>query len=211
MTLDSLAPAGSQVIVLSDRWHVFIQAARQAHPSLDVLWFLGALSGDFWFLSALLGRVVLVVHDALDESLGALLAVAYNIALAVAFSAALASSIIIERAGSDYFYHYQAAGFAFAYVVLGAVYAERSGEISEYAILGYAAGLVAYLAFCIHSSLVHLPWAGRLYVVMRWAVHGWPGKVSAAFSLVQGAIFAWHAVQRRMRGPTWRFRKAVFF
>lgn len=211
MLPDWLVPWISRVVALSERYYALYDAAKRTHPTFDVAVYLSAFSGDFWFLSRFLGYLVLQIHDAMDESLGALLAVAYNIVLGVAFSAVLVLGIFREKGGSPYFYHYEAAGFAFAYVVLGATYAERSGEISEYAILGYAAGLIAYLAFCVHGSLVGGAWAMSLYSTVSWVVHGWVGKVTAALSVIQAGVFAWHAISRRARGSSWVFPRRVFF
>ncbi len=199
MTLDSAVPAVTRLIEWRDAYKVWVLVLRRRYPVVEIAFFLSALSGAFWFLSQIFSFAVLKVHDCLDDSLAALLAVGYNFTLGVAFSAVLALGIIREKGGTDYFLAYQAAGFAFTYLVLGAAYAERTGEINEYAILGYAGGLVAYLAFCVHTQLLGSPWVGRAYEAVRFVIHGWPGKVASLFSIGQGALFAWHAVQRLAR------------
>ena len=157
----------------------------------DVLTFLFGMSGAFWLLSKAAGRLALGIHHVLDRSLAELFAVIYNLALAILFASVLVYAIIAERGGKDDFLAYEAAGFALVYLVLGAVYAEKSGKISEYALPGYWGGLAAYLLFCVRTQYLHNPVTPRAYEGVAWIMHGWLGKAAAA---VTAARVAWRGL-----------------
>jgi len=164
----------------------------------ELLTFLLGMSGAFWLLSKAASRVAAGIHHALDRSLADLFAVVYNLALSVLFASVLVFAIYAERGGKDDFLAYQAAAFVLIYVVLGSVYAEKSGKVSEYALPGYWGGLAAFLFFCLRSQYLRNPVTPRAYEWVSWAMRGWVGKAAAAFTALQLLYRGLRALGRKL-------------
>lgn len=180
------------------QWWDKVLEIPHVRPVLLGFLFLSATSGAFWFLSRLLGMVALRIHSSLDYSLAVLFAVFYNIALAVAFSGVMALAIFKRTAGTDDMLAYQAAGFVFIYLVLSAAYSDATGVVDEYALAGYVAGLISYLAFCIHSNLLSVPAVAKVYEGVDWAMSPGPQRVIGSLGAAQGIVFALRGVRKRL-------------
>lgn len=173
-------------------WYRQAMASPAVKAAADLLVFLFGVSGAFWLLSKASSRVALGIQHALDRALADLFTVVYNIVLALLFSSVLVYAIYAERGGKDDFLGYQCAGFALVYIVLGSVYAEKSGKISEYALPGYWAGLIGYLVFCVKSQYLRNPATPFVYEWVAWIMRGWPGKVIAIITLLR---ILWRGIQ----------------
>ena len=168
----------------------------------DVVLFLITISGAFWLISKVLGLAALITHPLLDRALEDLFIVAYNLVLAVLFSSVLVHGIIVERAGKDDFFYCQAAGFILVYLVLGAAYSERSGEIGEFAIPGYIAGLGAYLFFCLRTQYLLNPATTTAYKGVVWLTNGWPKRLVIAYTVTQALVYIGRAIKRQLSRRT---------
>jgi hypothetical protein len=182
----------TSAIQLYDR----LMAVPHVRTTVETLLFLSGTSGAFWFLSRVLGRVALAIHDSLDYSLAVLFAVSYNLALAVLFAGVMALAIFRRSAGSELLLGYQAAGFVFIYLVLSAAYSDHEGKIDEYSVVGYFGGLAAFLLCCVHSQWLTHPAVARAHGVVNWIRFGWAGKVALALSVLQGVLWGTRYVRR---------------
>lgn len=191
---DVVVSIGARLVTLWDR----LMAVPGARPALEGCAFLLAVSGAFWFLSGLLGRAALALHDALDHSLAVLFAVSYNLALAVLFGAVMAAAVFRAGEGSALMLAYQAAGFLLVYLVLSAAYADAQGAVDEYAAAGYAAGLTAFLAGCVSTAWLSWPAVRQAEAWTVWAWSRWPGKAVAALSTLEGLLYAYGCARRKL-------------
>jgi len=171
----------------------FFELARDAWRSPELqaaastLQFLSGVSGCFWLLSWIVGHWALLIHDILIAELADCFAILYNGALAIAFSAVIALSV--AASGPQGLRWHQALGFVFVYFVLTAAYSDpASAEIDDYSVLGYLAGLGAYLWFAISPRTLDQPWIAKSHQVVVWMATGWVGALLsgyAGFTLVR--------------------------
>lgn len=171
--------------------------------------FLSGVSGCFWLLSWLIGHWALLIHDFLISELADCFAIVYNAALAVAFSAVIALSV--AAAGPQGRWWHQALGFIFVYFALSAVYSDpATQEVDDYSVLGYLAGLGAYLAFCLYPSVLDEPWIVSSHRFVVWMATGWVGKLLSVFAAWKVAHWAWRALRESInRKPPIRVRRAA--
>lgn len=177
---------------------------QSAHTTLN---FLSGVSGCFWLVSWLVGQWALLIHDVLIAELADCFAILYNGVLAVAFACVMALSV--NGAGLQNLLWHQALGFIFVYFVLTAAYADpATKEIDDYSILGYLAGLGAYLAFTLHPSIVDEPWIKSAYGVVVWMAKGWVGKLLTAYAAYKMIHIAVRKLRERFNpNPPIRIRQ----
>lgn len=184
----------TKMILLGDR----IMAVPRVRPAVEALVFLITTSGAFWFMSRALSFFALKIYSILDHSLGVLFAVGYNALLAVMFSGVMALAIFKKTKGTDDVLAYQAAGFVFVYLALSAAYSDAQGVVDEYSSVGYVAGLLAYLGFCVHTSWLGAKWLDWAYDGLAWARSPGPQRWILAAGVANGLLFAARSVRRRL-------------
>ncbi len=170
------------------QWHDRAMAIPTVRSWVEILTIVLGISGSFWLLSKALSYVAVGIHGLLDRSLAELFAVLYNLALAVLYSSVLVYAAIRLRGGKNDFLAFEAAGFVVAYLMLKAVYAERSGEISAHALPGYWGGIASYLFFCLRTQYLVNPATPKAYAAALWLTHGVQGLVVTLFGAAAAAL-----------------------
>lgn len=207
MNEEALIPYLTRAILWWDR----VLALPGAAATKEVLRFLIAISSSFWFLSRVFGWAALQVHDNLDYSLAVLFAVFYNIALALLFASVMAAAIYSEKHGAPTYWRYQAGGFIVVYFVLSMVYMDREGKLDDYGLLGYAAGLVAFLVLILRPRWTLNPVTAHTRLAMDWLSQGWPGRIVTAIFVYELCRRALRVVINPLREPFRRLRYKIFF
>lgn len=201
---------GTQALLLWERY----LAIPGVRPLYELVLFLTSVSGTFWLLCALMGYVALKIHDGLDRSLAVLFAVTYNVVLGLLFASVMFLAIMTEKGHTRSYFFYQAGGFVFVYLVLSSVYADRKGKIDEYGILGFAGGLLAYLAFAVRPDLLGNRLTLTAYGSLQAMKQGLVGQVLAAWVVYQSGIYVakhgWRALTDLL-SPVAALAKRFFF
>jgi len=147
---------------------------------LQSLLLLSSVSSIFWLLAKLSGAMMFLLHALLLDELGSLLAVFYNIILAVVFSAIIFLAAFMDAAPGSLLWR-EMGGFVFLYIALGAVYADRpTRQVNAYGWPGYAAGLAAYLLFAMKPLLLKRPELVAFYRLTEDLGTGWLGWLLTA-------------------------------
>lgn len=193
------------------QWWDRVLALPGAAEIKEVLQFLTAISASFWFLSRVFGWAALQVHENLDYSLAVLFAVFYNVALAVLFASVMALSIHAEKHASPVYWRFQAGGFVLVYLVLSMVYMDREGKLDDYGLLGYAAGVLVFLAAMVRPAWIQNPAVERTREAVYWLSEGWPNRVVAAYFIYEGGRRFLRVVVRPLQEPLRRLRFKIFF
>lgn len=207
MSLDAFVPLGARLV---SAWDAFL-ALPGARAVVEAAIFLCGTSGTFWLLSRFLSRAAKALHDALDESLAALFAVSYNVALAALFGAVMAAAAFAAAHGSAFLLAYQAAALVFVYLVLGAAYFDEEGRLDEYSGAGYVGGLAAFLACSVRTQWLSLPVVVHAQGLVAWAWHGWLGKLAGTVAAAEGALYAADRLRRKLFFRSFKIGRRRFF
>jgi len=207
MDLDALVPHMTRAILL---WEHTL-ATPVLGPMIKAFMFLGGTSGSFWFLSHVLGVIATKIHDGLDYSLAVVFAVFYNAGLAVLFGGVMAAALIKTFAANEAFMAYEAGGFIFVYLVLGSAYLDSEGRLNDYTIVGYFAGLAAFVACCVHQSLLAHPALADAHAAVHWVSHHPAGKALLGLFALQGFVWRLEGVRRWLFFKSVRVGKKRFF
>ncbi len=142
---------------------------------------LGSINAGFWIIARAFGLVVHLFAELFWEPLWGALATLCNIALAVLFAAVLIVSAAHGAPAADLWWR-KACGFVMLYVALSAsFYDAKHDEIDEYAKVGFACGLFAYVVFSVVPELVSSPHLVESLGVMKALSDSWLGMSLAAF------------------------------
>lgn len=142
---------------------------------------LGSINAGFWIVARGFGLLVHLFAELFWEPVWGALATLCNIALAVLFAAVLVVSATHGAAPADLWWR-KMCGFVLLYVALSAsFYDERADEIDEYAKVGFAVGLFAYVVFSVVPQLVADPRLVDSLIVLKALSDSWLGMTLAAF------------------------------
>lgn len=180
-----------------------IPAARELWRSpefqnlLQIFTFLGSINAGFWILARVMGAFVDVFSELFWEEIWSALAIVYNIALAVFFSAVLFVSATKGAPPKDLMWR-EMCGFVMLYIALGASYMDRDTQrLDEHARPGYALGLIGYIVFAAFPKVVAYPELVTLIQLIKAVADSWIGKGLTLFMVV-GII--WGLATRGLRG-----------
>ena len=159
---------------------VWRSAALQ--EALRPLLVFSSISAMFWLLARFSGALAYAIARVLPEELGSLLAVFYNLALALLYSTLMFFTASTGRWHASAVWR-EACGFAFLYVALGAAYMDRSTrQINAYAWPGYVAGLSGYLLLAFWPSWADQPLLAELHGLLAALSDGGVGYVLTALA-----------------------------
>lgn len=150
-------------------------------PYVDVFVWLGSVNAGFWLLARGLGLAVHVFAELFWEPLWGALATLVNIVLAVLLAAVLMASAVHGAPAGDLWWR-RMCGFVLLYVALSASFHDaRADEVDEYAKLGFAMGLFAYVVFAVVPDLTSSPRLDESLVVMKELSDSWLGRAMTVF------------------------------
>jgi hypothetical protein len=168
---------------------VQIATAFWQHPGVRdaarAFFYLSSVSTVFWMLARCSAVFVYLVHGMLLDEFGTLLAVIFNILLAVAFAGMMFLSAVLGN-GPGVLVWREAYGFLFLYLALGAAYMDQSSQdINAYSWPGYVVGLAAYLLFaCFPGLLDHREFID-VYRAIAALGMGWFGWLLTGLMVIQ--------------------------
>ncbi len=169
--------------------------------------FLGSINAGFWILATVMSSFVDIFSELFLEELWSVIAILYNIALAVFFSAILFVSATKGAAAKELLLR-QGCGFVMLYIALGAAYMDKTHHIHDDARPGYALGLVSYLIFAAFPRLVAYPELGTTVVLLKSLSDSWIGKVLTVFMV--GRI-AWGIAHKGLREMFYHLSPFLWF
>jgi len=207
MNLDSLVEPLTKAML----WWEHVMAMPGVRPAVQGVTFVSGTSGAFWFLSHVCGIAALKIHDALDYSLAVVFAVFYNAGLAVLFGGVMAAAVVKVSAGGEWLMAYEAAGFIFCYFVLGMAYLNKDGKLDDYTVVGYFAGLITFVAGCVHASLLAHPVLATAHETVSFVLRHPLGKVVLALFAAQGFLWRLQGLRRKLYFKSVRVGKKRFF
>ena len=190
-------------------------------PALLVLWrsnefqsvlhlfvWLCSINAGFWILARVMGAFVDAFSELFWENVWNLLATAYNIVLAVFFSAVIFVSATRGALPKDLLWR-EMCGFVLLYMTLGATYMDRhTHQLNDYARPGYALGLISYIVFASLPRLVDHPGLYALIAMMKSLADSWVGKSLTVF-MVGGIV--WGLVHRGLREMFYHLSPFLWF
>ncbi len=160
---------------------------------LGVFVWLGAINTAFWLLARAASGFVFLFNEILWEWLWNLVATAYNIALAVLFSAIIFLAAT-RAAAPDALLWREMCGFVLLYLALSAAYMDlHNNEINDYSRPGFVLGLAAYLVFAVFPRIVDRPELVDLHDLIKAVAQSWVGWV---FSAYMTALIVWRLLHQ---------------
>lgn len=175
---------------------------------LQIFVWLCSVNAGFWILARVMGAFVDVFSELFWEEVWGALAIVYNLALALLFSAVLFASATKGAPAKDLLWR-QGCGFALLYMALGASYMDAATHrIDEYARPGYAVGLLAYLLFAAFPRLTAHPELYALIAVIKAVADSWVGQVLTVFTV--GGI-VWGVLHRGLREMFYHLSPFLWF
>ena len=169
---------------------------------------LCSINAGFWILARIMGAFVDVFSELFWEDVWSALATAYNIALAVFFSAIIFVSATKGAPPKDLLWR-EMCGFVLLYTALGASYMDgRTHRLNDCARPGYLLGLIGYIVFAAFPRLVARPELYALITVMKALADSWIGKSLTVF-MVGGII--WGIAHRGLREMFYHLSPFLWF
>jgi hypothetical protein len=174
---------------------------------VGVFVFLGSINAGFWILARVMSSFVDLFSELFLEELWSVVAILYNIALAVLFSAILFVSAVKGAAPKDLLWR-QGCGFVMLYIALGAAYMDKTHHIHDDARPGYALGLVSYIVFAAFPRLVAYPELSAMVGLIKTVSDSWLGKALTVF-MVGGIV--WGIVHKGLREMFYHLSPFLWF
>lgn len=182
--------------------------SKEFQSVLQIFIWLCSINAGFWILARIAGAILDVFSELFWEDVWGALAMAYNIALAVFFSAIIFVSATKGAPPKDLMWR-EMCGFVLLYTALGASYMEgRTHQINDYARPGYALGLIAYIVFAAFPLIVTHPKLYALITVMKTVADSWVGTAFTVFVVV-GIV--WSIARRGLREMFYHLSPLLWF